>query len=529
MVRRIFVTLVMIAMHFPTQAFSEPRLRVGEAEMMAIEEPGKTRLFTIDANEGDYIRGTLNVTGGRIRVELVDAVGNPLRRLVEHAEGESEFQFVVGSRHERLQITAETATEARVLIINRVEVGEQKVPKSQPVSPRMLKLMAAVERGETTEAFWNEVSAAGAPLVEPGADGQTLVTFLGRGARKNIRMFGAPSGDHENLERLGETDVWFKTFSVPSDTRLSYQLAFDVPDLPGSDRDRRVAILSTAAADPLNRKPWPADAPDRFNQDSVLELPGAPEQTFVVDRGRPGGTVSNFRIAAKKLGNERDITIYTPPAYDPGNVDNLLLFVFDAREYLSKVPLPLILDNMIAEKRIPPVVAVFVANPDRQARGRELPGNADFAEFMAKELLPEIVRRTDIVQTAERTILAGSSYGGLASATVALRHPEAFGNVLSLSGSFWWSPPSVDADKAEHVAWEVATGPQRKIRFFLAAGLFETKGSHTVGGILETNRHLRDVLTARNYKVTLKEYAGGHDYLVWRGAISDGLEILFGH
>ncbi|HEV7306066.1 alpha/beta hydrolase-fold protein [Ensifer sp.] len=529
MVRRIFLTLVMVAMHFPTQAFSEPRLRGGEAEIIAIEEPGQTRLFAIDANEGDYIKGTFNVTRGRIRVELVDAVGNPLRRLVERAEGESEFQFVVGSQDERLQITAETATEARVLIVNRVEVGEQKVPKSQPVSPRMLKLMAAVEQGDTTEAFWNEISATGTPLVEQAADGQTLVTFLGRGAMKNIRMFGAPSGDHENLERLAETDVWFKTFSVPADTRLSYQLAFDVPDLPGSDRDRRVAILATAAADPLNRKLWPAEAPDRFNQDSILELPGAPEQPFVVDRGHQRGAMSNFRLAAKKLGNERDITIYTPPAYDPGNADNLLLFVFDAREYLSKVPLPLILDNMIAEKRIPPVVAVFVANPDRRARGRELAGNAAFADFMAKELLPEVVRRTDIIQTPGRTILAGSSYGGLAAATVALRHPEAFGNVLSLSGSFWWSPPGTDADKAEHVAWEVATGPQREIRFFLTAGLFETKGSHTVGGILETNRHLRDVLTAKNYNVTLKEYAGGHDYLVWRGAFSDGLEILFGH
>ncbi|MGU0055941.1 alpha/beta hydrolase-fold protein [Enterobacter hormaechei] len=35
----------------------------------------------------------------------------------------------------------------------------------------------------------------------------------------------------------------------------------------------------------------------------------------------------------------------------------------------------------------------------------------------------------------QKTVLAGSSYGGIASSWVALRYPRLFGNVLSLSGS----------------------------------------------------------------------------------------------
>ncbi|WP_350304727.1 prolyl oligopeptidase family serine peptidase [Photorhabdus viridis] len=34
----------------------------------------------------------------------------------------------------------------------------------------------------------------------------------------------------------------------------------------------------------------------------------------------------------------------------------------------------------------------------------------------------------------ERTIISGSSYGGLASSWVAFNHPELFGNVLSKNG-----------------------------------------------------------------------------------------------
>jgi len=48
-------------------------------------------------------------------------------------------------------------------------------------------------------------------------------------------------------------------------------------------------------------------------------------------------------------------------------------------------------------------------------------------------------------------------------------------------------------------------------------------------GTVQLAGHLRDVLAARRYRVRRKEYAGGTDYLVWRGAISDGVDIRFGH
>lgn len=51
---------------------------------------------------------------------------------------------------------------------------------------------------------------------------------------------------------------------------------------------------------------------------------------------------------------------------------------------------PTILDNLIAERRLPPMVAVFVSEIDRQTRARELLGNAAFADFMALELLPRV-------------------------------------------------------------------------------------------------------------------------------------------
>ena len=34
------------------------------------------------------------------------------------------------------------------------------------------------------------------------------------------------------------------------------------------------------------------------------------------------------------------------------------------------------------------------------------------------------------------------------------------------------------------------------------------------------------MLRAKGYAVSLRTYAGGHDFLVWRGALADGLIAL---
>jgi enterochelin esterase-like enzyme len=119
----------------------------------------------------------------------------------------------------------------------------------------------------------------------------------------------------------------------------------------------------------------------------------------------------------------------------------------------------------------------------------------------------------------ERTIVAGSSFGGLASVFAGLKHPEVFGNVISLSGSFFWKPDG--AQQGEWLIQQVKTAPKLPARFYLEVGLMESDAME-----VEPNRRMRDALTARHELVGYSEYDGGHSFLNWSGAMENGLEYL---
>jgi enterochelin esterase-like enzyme len=51
------------------------------------------------------------------------------------------------------------------------------------------------------------------------------------------------------------------------------------------------------------------------------------------------------------------------------------------------VPTPTILDNLISENRIPPIIGVFLDNP-LNTRSRELMCDPTFADFLNSELVP---------------------------------------------------------------------------------------------------------------------------------------------
>jgi enterochelin esterase family protein len=261
---------------------------------------------------------------------------------------------------------------------------------------------------------------------------------------------------------------------------------------------------------------------------SVAEGPRARRDEW--GDARPGvakGRIEQSTVKSELLGTTRDVWVYTPPGYDSlaKNGGLPLLLTFDGGEYVSSIHAPIILDNLIAAKRIAPMIAVFVGSADNQ-RDVELGGNERYVQFLATELLPPIRAKYHIADSPRGNVVAGSSLGGLAAAFMANKHPEIFGNVLSQSGAFMFGAPG--ESKPERLTREIEGAPKRDVAYYLEAGIYENERQENGVDLLTSNRHLRDALTTKGYRVTYDEFAGGHSDLNWRSGFSRGLIALVG-
>ncbi|HEX3553927.1 MAG TPA: enterochelin esterase [Thermoanaerobaculia bacterium] len=405
-------------------------------------------------------------------------------------------------------------------------------------SPRLGALRKEMEAGgpAALERFWRRLAEEGTPLVEPvaGEANERIVTFLWRGGdeTRNVLVVTSPSDlaseegmAEARLSRLPGTDVWHKSRRMRADARFGYALSVNdsLVSAAKSTEPEEEARWAALKPDPLN----PRRAPEPLV--SLVELPAARKQPWIEPRPNvPAGRVEERRFRSERLGNERIVRIYTPPGYDPQGKPLGLLVVLDGRTYTSDVPTPTILDNLLAARRIPPLMAVFVANPSPETRSLELSCHPPFTEFLARELIPWVRRGYRVTTDPARTVIAGSSLGGLAAACAASQAPDVFGNVLSLSGSFNWQRPG--ETEPEGLARQLATVPKLPLRFYLEAGLMEDRPRPGAGGpsLLTANRHLRTVLQAKGYAVEYREFNGGHSILNWRGSLADGLLALFG-
>jgi enterochelin esterase family protein len=256
----------------------------------------------------------------------------------------------------------------------------------------------------------------------------------------------------------------------------------------------------------------------------------APRQAWIQPQPNvPTGEIKPLKISSDILKKERAVSVYTPAGYATDKQPYGLLIVFDGWDYLRLIPLPTILDNLIASQKIMPLVAILIHNESQATRNRELGCDAIFTDFLAKELVPWARKNYRLSLNPKQTIVAGASLGGVSAAYCALRYPEVFGNVLSQSGAFWhypgWPGKEAAVNETGWLARQFEAQRKLPIRFYLEAGLFETDLPLT---ILTENRRMRDVLKAKGYELTYSEFAGGHDYVYWRGSVADGLIALAG-
>jgi len=388
-------------------------------------------------------------------------------------------------------------------------------------SAEILKLRDDLARDPGSLAqFWERVRRSGAPLTEtdPADERFQFATFLwqGKPEHKSVLVlwhpFATASPANFLMIPILGTDVWFRTVRVPRGARLKYSLSPNDPlsTMPAGS-GRRTEVI-----DPLN------------TNGVLLDMPGSlPQPYYRQDESVAKLTRKEHKFRSERLNQERSILVYTPPNYDANGKPYPSVYLFDGEDKDGHVFATWTIENLIAGKKIPPVVVVRIVNPNMASR-QQLAANPKFYEFLSQELVPYVQGNYNVSTKGENTVVGGYSLGGFAAVYAGLRHPDLFGAVLSQSGSFWLEPGRDESPEPNWMVRQFIDSPKLPLRFYMDAGQFEVDMSGRGSGILLPNRHLRDTLRAKGYEVDYREFPGGHDSINWRGTLADGLIALLG-
>ncbi len=205
----------------------------------------------------------------------------------------------------------------------------------------------------------------------------------------------------------------------------------------------------------------------------------------------------------------RRVTVYVPDQYKAGKPAPFLI----TQDSMAGGILPTILDNMIADKRLPALVAIFMDSGGGDAQGSQRGLEYDamsgkFAEYVETEVLPRASKESGVTfsHNPDARMTMGGSSGGACALSMAWYHPEWWHRVLSYSGTF------VDQESpfnplAPHGAWEyhehfIANQKQKPLRIWIEVGDNDNRShdpEETLHNWVMANQRTAAVLKARKY------------------------------
>jgi enterochelin esterase family protein len=244
--------------------------------------------------------------------------------------------------------------------------------------------------------------------------------------------------------------------------------------------------------------------------------------------------------------------VYTPANHDPKRATALMVFQDGGSYIAGDGAAPIVFDNLIHQKKMPPIVAVFV-NPGRRPddRNRSPRTRGDqydactprYAKFLETEVLPVVARTHALATDPEQRAIAGASSGASCAFTAAWHRPDMFRRVLCQIGSFCdfrgidkYPNPSDPRTPEENDfgVWKTAhdypglirkTKPAKPLRVFLQEG--ERDLDNQLGNWPLANRQMAKALEFAGYKHRLVMGPGFHSHKHGRAILPESLVWLW--
>lgn len=235
----------------------------------------------------------------------------------------------------------------------------------------------------------------------------------------------------------------------------------------------------------------------------------------------------------------RRVAVYVPKQYVPGSVAPFVIGADGPDAALFTA-----LDNLIAEHRVPVMIAISIGNGGGDAQGSERGLEYDtmsglYAKFVEKEVLPLVEAKYHVRLTRDpegRATMGGSS-GGSCALIMAWYHPELYHRVLTYSGTYvnqqWPYNP-----RTPHGAWEfhehlIPNSPAKPIRIWMEVGDKDLLNPNVMRDNMHdwvvANENMAKVLAAKgyHYQFVFARNAGHTDRTVKQQTLPEALEYLW--
>jgi hypothetical protein len=225
------------------------------------------------------------------------------------------------------------------------------------------------------------------------------------------------------------------------------------------------------------------------------DVPGCGNSSIMIATTAPGDK-SNMIVTTSHPGTwTRTIDVYIPPNYVRGTSAPFIV-IGDGGSTAYK-DLAATLDNLIAQRRVPPMIAIAIGNGGQDAQGSQRGREYDtvsgtYTEFVEREVLPLVAQRADVKLTTnpDGRATMGLSSSGSAAFNMAWFYPDLYRRVLAFSPTMvnqqWPHDPSLRGGAWEyHSPWAGAAGasisdppgapliptsPTKPIRFWFMVG-----------------------------------------------------------
>lgn len=182
--------------------------------------------------------------------------------------------------------------------------------------------------------------------------------------------------------------------------------------LPGSYVT--AGVLATA-------RPWAAHPPTGLGRIETVWLPGP----------WTGGTRATAQV-----------DVYLPPGYGQGTIRYPVVYEthYPLDKWTTSMQLPAVLDSLIASGTIPPEIFVFASTGGGPYADSECADSFDgrewFDRYMATTLVSYVDSHYPTIRAPAARALMGYSQGGYCVSAILFRHPDVFGQAISLSGYY---------------------------------------------------------------------------------------------